>query len=176
MTNRFMLLRGLGLAGLLSVPAVGLVVGPLDAKAQAPIAVRVNTETRAKLSARMGRHGRVMEQLVRSVVLLDRPTIRVLAERIADEETLSRAGSSVSERRRLALSPELAAEQTQLHSVARQLAAAAVATSDDGELADRFAALTRTCVSCHSVYMHGGSEASAPSPPPDTSPTPGVKP
>ena len=85
-------------------------------------------------------------------------------------------GSSVSERRRLALSPALAAEQTQLHSVARQLAAAAVATSDDGELADRFAALTRTCVSCHSVYMHGGSDASAPKPPPHTSPTPGVKP
>jgi hypothetical protein len=113
-----------------------------------------------------------MEQLVRSVVLLDRPTIRELAGRIADEETLSRAESSVSERRRLALSPEFTAEESQLHTVARQLAAAAVAGSDDLELADRFAALTRTCVSCHSVYMHGRSGAPVPEPLPDSNPTP----
>ena len=76
MTNRFMFVWGFGLAALLALPAIVLAVGPLDRKPQAPIADRVTTETREKLSARMGRHGRVMEQLVRSVVLLDRPTIR----------------------------------------------------------------------------------------------------
>jgi cytochrome c556 len=176
MTKRLMFSWGWGVAALLSIPAVGFAVGTTEGKPHAPIAEQVSTETRAKLSARMGRHGRVMEQLVRSVVLLDRPAIRTLAERIADEETLSRAESSVSERRRLALSPGFTAEETQLHDVARQLAAAAVAGSDDVELADRFAALTRTCVSCHSVYMHGRSGAPGPKPLPDTNPTPGGTP
>ena len=176
MTNRFIVSWGFGLAMLLSVPGAGRAVGPNEGKPQAPIAERVSTETRAKLSARMGRHGRVMEQLVRSVVLLDRPSIRTLAERIADEETLSRGESPVGERKRLALSPDFTAEQTQLHAVARQLAAAAVAGGDDVELADRFAALTRTCVSCHSVYMHGRSDVPAPKPLPDTNPTPGQAP
>jgi cytochrome c556 len=172
MTKRFVLSWGWGLAALLSVPAAGLAVGARDDKPQAPIAERVSTETRAKLSARMGRHGRVMEQLVRSVVLLDRPAIRTLAERIADEETIALAETPVSERKRLALSAEFTAEQTQLHAVARQLAAAAVTGSDDVELADRFSALTRTCVSCHSVYMHGRSDFPVPKPLPDTNPAP----
>ena len=176
MTNRFILAWGFGAAALLSLPAIVLAVGPLDRKPQVLAADRVSTETREKLSARMGRHGRVMEQLVRSVVLLDRPTIRILAERIADEETIARAESSVSERKRLALAPELAAEQTQLHTVARQLAAAAVAGGDDVQLADRFAELTRTCVSCHSVYMHRRSDVPSPSPLRDGNQTPSTPP
>jgi len=102
----------------------------------------------------MGRHGETMSNLVRSVVLLDRPTIRMLSGRIADEETIARSGTSVRERRRLLLPPEFFAEQTTLAVAARELAVAAD-TGDDRTLADRFSALTHTCVSCHSVYLHG---------------------
>ena len=49
-----------------------------------PAPEHVPSETRAELGARMGRHAATMSNLVRSVVLLDRPTIRALAPPIAD--------------------------------------------------------------------------------------------
>jgi len=70
-------------------------------------------ETRAELGARMGRHAETMSTLIRSVVLLDRPTIRALASRMADEEIIARANSNrgVVERRKLNLPQEFFAEQ-----------------------------------------------------------------
>ena len=124
-----------------------------------PAPEHVPSETRAELGARMGRHAATMSNLVRSVVLLDRPTIRALATRIADEESIARAGRPVSERKRSTLPPEFFAEQSALTTVARELAVAAADGSDDRTLADRFAALTRSCVSCHSVYLHGRPES-----------------
>jgi hypothetical protein len=109
----------------------------------------------------MGRHGETMSSLVRSVVLLDRPTIRALATRIADEEVIARSDKAVLERRKLDLPPEFFEEQNTLSGVARELAAAAADGGDDEKLSERFSALTRTCVSCHSVYLHG-----RPTPPP----------
>lgn len=109
--------------------------------------------TRSELKARMSQHGATMSELVRAVVLLDRPTVRVLAGRIADEEMIAHASG---ERHPLLLPRELFQQQSGLSQVARELAAAAAdAGGDDRVLGDRFSALARTCVSCHSVYLHG---------------------
>ena len=119
-----------------------------------PAPEHLTPDTRAEVKARMARHGEVMSNLVRSVVLLDRPTIRILATRIADEEVIARVGSA-REPKRPALPREFFAAQDELSAGARQLAAAAVAGGDDKVLAERFAAVTRSCVTCHSAYLHG---------------------
>ncbi len=142
---------------LLAVPvarAIGQASGPAQ---RLPSPEHVTSETRAQLGARMGRHAETMSNLIRSVVLLDRPTIRALASRMADDEAIARASSNsgIAERRKLNLPPEFFAEQSALSVAARELAAAAVDGGNDDDLADRFSALTRTCVGCHSVYLHG---------------------
>jgi len=114
----------------------------------------VSHETSVELQSRMARHGEVMTNLVRAVVLLDRPTVRNLANRIADEEVIARVGAA-REPKNLALPPEFFAFQDELATDGRQLAEAAVEGGDDRILAERFAMLTRTCVSCHAVYLHG---------------------
>jgi len=141
---------------LLAVPGARA-TGEAPAPAQRlPAPEHVTSETRAELGARMGRHAETMSTLIRSVVLLDRPTIRALASRMADEELIARASAnkSVVERRKLNLPQEFFAEQTALSVAARELAAAAVDGGNDEALADRFSALTRTCVGCHSAYLH----------------------
>jgi hypothetical protein len=147
-----------GLAALLSVPGVHAASEVPDASRRLPAPEHVSPETRAELNARMSQHGTTMSNLVRSVVLLDRPTIRTLASRIADEELIAGAGKANQERKRLALPREFFTEQSALTVVARELATAAVDGSDDLALADRFSTLTRTCVGCHSVYLHGRPE------------------
>jgi len=115
----------------------------------------VGPDTRAELSSRMGRHGETMSSLVRSVVLLDRARVRVLASRIAEEEIVAKTIGGTGGRKPLALPREFAAEQARLVTVARELAVAAAEGSEDRVLADRFAAVTNTCVTCHSIYVHG---------------------
>jgi len=114
----------------------------------------VAASTRADLRARMDRHGNSMSTLVRAVVLLDRPTVSAIARRIADEELLARAGSQGLDRWRPLLPKEFFIEQDALRSSARELVEAAAQGESDGVLADRFGALTRTCVRCHGAYMH----------------------
>jgi len=115
----------------------------------------VPPDTRAELSSRMGRHGETMSSLVRSVVLLDRGRVRVLAGRIAEEEIIAKTIGGAGGRKPLALPREFAAEQARLVTTARELAIAAAEGSEDRVLAERFAAVTSTCVSCHSIYVHG---------------------
>jgi len=115
----------------------------------------VAPDTRAELSSRMGRHGETMSSLVRSVVLLDRARVRVLASRIAEEEIIAKTIGGAGGRRPLALPREFSVEQGRLVAAARELAVAAAEGSEDRVLAERFAAVTSTCVSCHSIYVHG---------------------
>jgi hypothetical protein len=152
------------LVALLAVPGA-------DAASEAPRVAQllpapehVPSQTRAELHARMGRHADTMSNLIRSVVLLDRPTIRALASRIADDEIVAVSNQTSPERRRLNLPQDFFAEQTALSAAARALAAAAAADAGDAALADGFSALTRTCVGCHSVYLHGRPAAPPPGP------------
>lgn len=110
--------------------------------------------TRADLRARMNRHGNVMTGLVKAVVLLDRPTVTNMARRIADEELLARAESPADDPWRPLLPKAFFIEQDALRSAARELAQAAAQGDPDDVLAERFGALTRTCVRCHGSYLH----------------------
>jgi hypothetical protein len=125
-----------------------------------PAPEHVTPDARAEVKARMARHGETMSNLVRAVVLLDRPTIRLLATRIADEEVIARVGST-GEQKRPALPRDFFAAQDELSAGARQLAAAAVAGGDDKALAERFAGVTHSCVTCHSAYLHGRPDLGA---------------
>jgi hypothetical protein len=119
-----------------------------------PAPEHLTPELQAEVKGRMARHGETMSNLVRSVILLDRKTTRVLATRIADEEVIARVGSEGASKRP-PLPRDFFAAQDELSQSARQLAGAAMAGGDDKILAERFAAVTRTCVTCHSAYLHG---------------------
>jgi hypothetical protein len=144
-----------GLLALMLIPAVGAATDSADPAKHLRNPEYLSAETRSELDARMTRHGQSMSNLVRAVVLLDRPTIRVLANRIADEEVVARAERSVHQPRSLMLPREFYLEQTKLAVAARDLAVAANEGGDDRALAERFAAVTSTCVGCHSAYLHG---------------------
>jgi len=129
-----------------------------------PAPEQIGPEAQAELKARMGRHGNTMSSLVRAVVLLDRPTIRTLAGRIADDEIIARGDAASKTKKRLALPPAFYEAQDSLRASAEALAgAAALPRSDDRALADDFAAVARSCVSCHSVYLHHKIELLPPS-------------
>jgi hypothetical protein len=125
-----------------------------------PAPEHITPEARKVIKARMGQHGVTMNSLIKAVSLLDRPTIRVLSLRIADEEVVARTGGPGG-KQPPALPANFFAEQEKLAASARQLAAAAVEGGDDQALADRFAAVTHTCVGCHSAYLHDAPEATS---------------
>jgi hypothetical protein len=123
----------------------------------------------------MGRHGVTMSSLVHAVILLDRPAIRTLANRIAEEEIVARVNAPTKSGKPLPLPSQFFAELDALRETAQELAAAAAQPhpgtgNDDRELADRFAALAKTCVGCHSAYLRGGLDAEPPAPPPEDVP------
>jgi cytochrome c556 len=89
------------------------------------------------------------------VILLDRPTITVLAQRIADEEVVARVEASGSKKWDARLPKGFFTEQETLRAAARDLATSAAHGGADNVMADRFATVARTCVACHSVYLHG---------------------
>jgi hypothetical protein len=113
----------------------------------------LSAQSRAELTTRMGQHGATMSNLVRAVVLLDRPTVRTLAGRIADEEIV--AGLATRSGGPSPLPEAFTRQQADLRTAAQRLAVAAALGGDDETLADQFGAVTRTCVSCHAVYLHG---------------------
>ena len=141
------------LLGLL-VSGAGAGAAPTPSAARRlPVPEHVDMSTQREVKARMGQHGTTMEGLVRAVIVLDRPTIRVLAARIADEEVAARAGGA-RDKQRSSLPAQFFAQQEELAIFARQLAVAAHDGGDDKVLAEHFAAVMRTCVGCHSTYLH----------------------
>lgn len=156
MIRRLLLACGFGAAAFVAASSLGAAESPAPSQ-RLPAPDHVSQETRSEIKARMTRHGETMSNLVRSVVLLDRPTIRILAGRIADEEVIARTDSA-RERKRPLLPEEFFTAQADLSANARQLAVAAKQGGDDKVVAERFAAVTRTCVTCHSVYLHGRPE------------------
>ena len=130
--------------------------GPSRAPAvRLPAPENLSAATRAEVRARMGRHGNTMSTLVSALVLLDRPSIATLAGRIADEEVVARVEGGGPDKLKLSLPKEFFVEQDALQNNARELAAAAAHGDADSVMADRFATVAKTCVACHSVYLHG---------------------
>lgn len=134
--------------------------GPPRPEVPRPPAVRLpapehlSATTRAEVRSRMGRHGNTMSGLVRAVVLLDRSTIATLAGRIADEEVVARVDKGGPDKLKLLLPKEFFTQESTLQSNARDLAAAALNRAPDSVVADHFATVAKTCVSCHSIYLN----------------------
>jgi hypothetical protein len=179
-TMRLLAMTVVSLVSLVSVS--GAIAAPAATpRPPAPTAARrlpapehVDTETQREVKARMGQHGSTMEALVRAVIVLDRPTIRVLATRIADEEVAARAGGA-RDKQRSSLPAQFFAQQDELAIFARQLAVAAHDGGDDKVLAEHFSAVMRTCVGCHSTYLHDRPGAQ-PGEPKGTAGAPGAPP
>jgi hypothetical protein len=106
---------------------------------------------RSVLEKRMERHGAQMGELVSRLVILDYDGAARVAGAIYDEPTLARplAGDELNR----FLPERFFVLQDELKSQTRQVVKAA-AKKDPVKLAEEFATLTKTCVLCHSVYLH----------------------
>ena len=107
---------------------------------------------RAVIASKMRRHAQQLPALVSEVVLLDYDNVAKTAGEIFDEPEIARpvTGDELN-----GLLPErFFGLQDALRAEARQVVEAA-ARRDSGRLAGAFGELTRTCVSCHDVYLHG---------------------
>jgi hypothetical protein len=104
------------------------------------------------LKTKMGRHDAQMKALVARVILLDDDGVARAAGRLFDEPSLARpvAGDELN-----GLLPErFFTLQDELRRRARQLVIASE-RHDRAAVADEFAALSKTCITCHEVYLRG---------------------
>jgi len=111
---------------------------------------------RQVLKSKMGRHDTQMRRLVSSVIVLDDDAVARVAGEIFDEPALARpvAGDELN-----GMLPErFFVLQDDLRSRARALV---IATQQHNRaaLADEFAALTRSCVTCHDAYLNESGAA-----------------
>jgi hypothetical protein len=114
---------------------------------------------RAVIHSRMERHGEQLATLVSRVVVLDYDGAARTAGEIYDEPTLGRplAGDELNG----VLPERFFVLQDDLRAVARRLVTAA-ARKDSVQLAGELGALTRSCISCHDLYLHGSPEIVSP--------------
>ncbi len=107
---------------------------------------------RAVIASKMRRHAQQLPVLVSEVAVLDYDGVAKTAGEIFDEPQIARplTGDELN-----GLLPErFFVLQDALRMSARQVVEAA-AQRDSGRLAATFGELTKTCVSCHDVYLHG---------------------
>jgi hypothetical protein len=112
---------------------------------------------RQVLRTKMGRHDFQMRAVLSRVVLLDDDGIARAAGEIYDEPALARpvGGDELNQ-----LLPERFFQlQDELKAHAKKLVIASQA-HNRAAVADEFAGLARTCVSCHDVYLHGSGSVS----------------
>jgi hypothetical protein len=95
-----------------------------------------------------------------ALFILDRATITTLAGRIADEEVVAGVEGTGPDKLTKLLPKDFFIQQDALKTRARELAVSAAHGAVDDVMADHFAALAKTCVSCHSVYLRGSSDKS----------------
>jgi hypothetical protein len=114
---------------------------------------------RAVIRSRMQHHGAQLGALVSQVVLLDYEAVAHTAGEIYDEPTLARplTGDELNG----VLPERFFALQDDLRSDARRLVAAA-ARRDSAQLAGELAVLTKGCMACHDLYLHGAPDSSPP--------------
>jgi hypothetical protein len=113
---------------------------------------RIPPAMRAVIASKMRRHAEQLPALVSSVVVLDYDGVARVGGEIFDEPQIARPldGDELN-----GLLPErFFVLQDALRSSARRIVEAA-AQRDRDRLAETFGELTKTCVSCHDVYLHG---------------------
>lgn len=111
---------------------------------------------RQALRAKMARHEVQMRTLVSRVVMLDDDGIARAAGEIFDEPALARpiAGDELNG----LLPARFFVLQDELKERSRRLVAASTSRNHTA-MADEFAALAKSCVSCHEIYLHGDTPA-----------------
>lgn len=110
-------------------------------------------EARDALTARMLRHGDQMGALSLAVVLLDYEVVRLLVTRMVDEPVLGRPVPGDEQSLNARLPKSFFVHQDAMSNATRALAAAANQT-DDAKLVAAYDELAKSCVNCHSAYLH----------------------
>lgn len=122
------------------------------ARDELPSSPTMPPAVRQIVRSKMGRHDAQMKALMTRVVLLDDDGVARVAGEIFDEPALARpiAGDELN-----GLIPErFFALQDDFRAHARQLVITS-AQHDRAAIANEFAALARSCVGCHAVFVHG---------------------
>jgi len=114
-------------------------------------------EAKSMLSARMMRHGEHMTALMFHVLLLDYDVAGLLASDLAREPKLGRPAPNEKDTLNALLPAKFFVHQDELAVSATALAEAAAAR-DDRKLVEAFGAVAKSCVGCHSVYLHAALE------------------
>jgi len=114
-------------------------------------AEKIQTESEARLTDRMKRHGADLLALTHAVTVLDRKTIAETADRIRLDTalTLHVDGGVVNDARFQQLDQQLRERVTELATAARK--------RDDAALAPAFGKTMETCVRCHASYLKKGT-------------------
>jgi hypothetical protein len=108
------------------------------------------------LKTKMGQHDLQMRELMTRVVLLDDDGVARAAGAIFDEPSLARP--ILGDELNALLPGRFFALQDDLRNHARLLVIAS-SHHDRAAVADEFAALSKTCVTCHDVYLRGADIA-----------------
>jgi hypothetical protein len=149
--------HAIGVGAALTAIAAGLFVWLAPSrriKRELPRPQYLSQAARGVLQHRMLRHDDAMEDLTRATLVLDFDGAVEAADRVAAEPMLARPLTGDATELNAALPPRFFELQDQLRSDARSVSAAA-ARRDGLVLADAFGRLTRTCVSCHALYLRG---------------------
>jgi len=111
----------------------------------------IPSDTEAKLTDRMKRHGAELIELTHAVTLIDRKAIAETADRIRLDTalTLKADGGVVKDTRFQQLDQQLRERVTELATAARKY--------DDTALAPAFGRTMETCVRCHVSYLNKGT-------------------
>jgi hypothetical protein len=114
---------------------------------------RLSPVVRGVVQSKMTRHGQQLTDLITRVVLIDYDGIARVAGAIYDEPSLARptAGDQLNG----ALPERFFVYQDALRAEAKALVEIA-ARRDRPRLMESFTALTKTCLQCHDLYLHGG--------------------
>ncbi len=112
----------------------------------------VGRQVRASLRPQMKEHGPHMEELVWTVVLLQRDQTRVLSASIAASEKLARPLPGDLESVNAGVPERFFQLQDDFHARASALHRASKAGNDD-EVAAAFGKLAETCVACHARFL-----------------------
>ena len=144
------------LAGLCLIGAGWLAAAHAHQKGTAPDPVvmpaeRIPTESEARLTDRMKRHGADLLALTHAVTVLDRKAIAETSDRIRLDTalTLNVDGGVVNDPRLQQMDQQLRERVTELATAARK--------HDDAALAPAFGRTMETCVRCHASYLKKGT-------------------
>jgi Cytochrome C' len=118
-----------------------------------PVREDLPVEAHEVLASRMMRHGDQMSAMMLAVVLLDYEVVRLLTSKMISEPLLGRPAAGDEHSLNGMLPASFFVHQDQMLAATRTLAAAAAQT-DDLKLVAAFNDVSRSCVGCHSAYLH----------------------